>query len=601
MSSNNDSNAKLLQLRGEMAKRGIDVYIVPTSDFHSSEYVGAYFKARDFLTGFTGSAGTAVVTQTEAGVWADGRYFIQAEAQLFGSGFSLYKMGEEGVPTVEEFVREALPDGGCLGFDGRVVDCRQAEKLAKIAEKKQATLAVEEDLVDLIWQDRPALSAAPVWILSEEYSGESAASKLARIREKMKEKGATHHFISSLYDIAWILNLRGDDIEHVPVFLSFLLIEEEGATLFLQPEALTEEVAGYLKECCVSNKWYSQVYDAAGELPRDARLLMDCAIVNYRFASGLPETVTVIDEENPSELLKCIKNETELNNTRMAHIRDGVAVTKFMYWLKTNVGQIPIDEYTAGEKMDSLRAAQPHFLDLSFSNICAYGPNAAMMHYAAEKETAAELKPEGMLLLDSGGHYLEGTTDITRTFILGPISEKMRHHFTTVVRCNMALANVKFLYGCSGLSMDVVCRSPLWELGIDYKCGTGHGVGHILNVHEGPNGFRYKLVPERKDCAVFEAGMITTDEPGVYLEGEYGIRIENELICVRAQKNEYGQFMAFENITCCPIDLDGIDPDELSRREKQQLNDYHRMVYEKISPFLNDEERRWLATYTREI
>ncbi len=601
MSSNNDSKAKLLQLRGEMAKRGIDVYIVPTSDFHSSEYVGAYFKTRDFLTGFTGSAGTAVVTQTEAGVWADGRYFIQAEAQLFGSGFSLYKMGEEGVPTVEEFVRKALPQGGCLGFDGRVVDCRQAKKLAKIAEKKQATLAVEEDLVDLIWQDRPALSAAPVWILSEEYSGESAASKLARIREKMKEKGATHHFISSLYDIAWILNLRGDDIEHVPVFLSFLLIEEEGATLFLQPEALTEEVAGYLKECCVSNKWYSQVYDAAGELPRDARLLMDCAIVNYRFASGLPETVTVIDEENPSELLKCIKNETELNNTRMAHIRDGVAVTKFMYWLKTNVGQIPMDEYTAGEKMDSLRAAQPHFLDLSFSNICAYGPNAAMMHYAAEKETAAELKPEGMLLLDSGGHYLEGTTDITRTFILGPISEKMRHHFTTVVRCNMALANVKFLYGCSGLSMDVVCRGPLWELGIDYKCGTGHGVGHILNVHEGPNGFRYKLVPERKDCAVFEAGMITTDEPGVYLEGEYGIRIENELICVRAQKNEYGQFMAFENITCCPIDLDGIDPAELSRREKQQLNDYHRMVYEKISPFLNDEERRWLATYTREI
>ncbi len=417
----------------------------------------------------------------------------------------------------------------------------------------------------------------------------------------MKEEGATHHFVSSLYDIAWMLNMRGDDIANVPVFLSFLLMDEKNATLFIQPEAVTDEVRGYLADCGVEVQPYEAVYEAAETLPDTASLLMDCKIVNHRFASALPEGVVIIDAQNPSELMKCIKNETELKNTRLAHLKDGVAMTKFMYWLKTNVGKIPMDEYTIGQYIDNLRAKQEHFLDLSFDDICAYGPNAAMMHYSADEATAAKVLPEGMLLLDSGGHYLEGTTDITRTFILGEITPKMRLHFTTVVRCNMALANVKFLYGCSGLSMDVVCRGPLWEMGIDYKCGTGHGVGHILNVHEGPNGFRYKIVPERNDSAQFEAGMITTDEPGVYLENEYGIRIENELICVKGEKNEYGQFMEFENITYCPIDLDGIDPEELSRREKKQLNDYHKMVYEKVSPFLTDEEREWLKIYTREI
>ncbi len=594
-------NEQLKNLRLEMKQRNIDVYVIPTSDFHTSEYVGDYFKARAFMTGFSGSAGTAVVTQEKAGLWTDGRYFIQAAAQLADSGFELYKMGEEGVPEVTEFVEAELPEGGILGFDGRVIHCRLAEKFEKAAYAKKASLYETEDLVDLVWEERPAMACAPTWVLTEEYSGESTVSKLARIREKMKEEGATHHFVSSLYDIAWMLNMRGDDIANVPVFLSFLLMDEINATLFIQSEAVTDEVRGYLADCGVEVQPYEAVYEAAETLPDTASLLMDCKIVNHRFASALPEGVVIIDAQNPSELMKCIKNETELKNTRLAHLKDGVAMTKFMYWLKTNVGKIPMDEYTIGQYIDNLRAKQEHFLDLSFDDICAYGPNAAMMHYSADEATAAKVLPEGMLLLDSGGHYLEGTTDITRTFILGEITPKMRLHFTTVVRCNMALANVKFLYGCSGLSMDVVCRGPLWEMGIDYKCGTGHGVGHILNVHEGPNGFRYKIVPERNDSAQFEAGMITTDEPGVYLENEYGIRIENELICVKGEKNEYGQFMEFENITYCPIDLDGIDPEELSRREKKQLNDYHKMVYEKVSPFLTDEEREWLKIYTREI
>lgn len=596
-----EQQQRLAALRSEMKKRNIDIYLIPTSDFHNSEYVGDYFKVRQYICGFTGSAGTAVVTADQAGLWTDGRYFIQAAAELAGSGFDLYRMGVEGVPTIEEFLERELPDHGVLGFDGRCVSAALGEKLAKIAEEKQGSLSVTEDLAGQIWEDRPAMACSRLWILKEEYSGETAVSKLSRIREKMEAAGADWHLVSSLYDIAWILNLRADDIKNVPVFLSFLLIGKDEAQLFVQDAAVDEEVRGYLENCGVKILPYNGVYEAAGRLQPGTSLLIDKKQVSCRIVSELCQGVTVIDKENPSELMKAVKNETELRNTRLAHLKDGVAMTKFMYWLKTNVGKIPMDEYMVGKKADSFRAAQEHFLDLSFENICAYGPNAAMMHYSAEQETAAEIHPEGMLLLDSGGHYLEGTTDITRTFILGPITPQMRLHYTTVVRCNMALANLKFLYGCGGLSMDVVCREPLWELGLDYRCGTGHGVGHILNVHEGPNGFRYKIVPERKDSGVFEPGMITTDEPGVYLEGEYGIRVENELVCVKDEKNEYGQFLRFENITYCPIDLDGIDPEEMSQKERKQLNDYHKMVYEKVAPFLTEEERVWLKEYTREI
>ncbi len=594
-------NQRLNALRAEMKKRGIDIYVIPTSDFHNSEYVGDYFKEREYLCGFTGSAGTAVVTAGLAGLWTDGRYFIQAAAELAGSGFELYRMGMEGVPTVAEFVEAELPEGGVIGFDGRVISANQAGEFQKIAGEKHGSLAVTEDLVGEIWADRPAMSCTPLWILTEEYSGESTESKLAGIRKKMREEGADCHVVSCLYDIAWILNLRADDIANCPVFLSFLVIGPDDCTLFVQPEAVNIEVGAYLAGCGVGIADYDGIYDAMAALPAGTVLMLDGNEVNYRLTASLPESVTVLDRTNPSYPMKAVKNETELANTRIAHLKDGVAMTKFMYWLKTNVGKIPMNEYMAGKYADELRAQQEHFLDLSFENICAYGPNAAMMHYGASEGDCAEIRPEGFLLLDSGGHYLEGSTDITRTFVLGPISEKMRLHFTTVVRCMLALANVRFLYGCAGTSMDVVCREPLWEMGIDYRCGTGHGIGHILNVHEGPNGFRYKIVPERNDSGVLEAGMITSDEPGVYLEGEYGIRIENELLCVKDEKNEYGQFMRFETITFCPIDLDGIDPALMSEKERRQLNDYHRMVREKVSPYLTGEEREWLTEYTREI
>ncbi len=591
---------RLEALRSEMKKRGITVYVVPTSDFHQSEYVGEYFKARKYMTGFTGSAGTAVITMKEAGLWTDGRYFIQAAAQLEGSGVTLFRMGEEGVPKVEEYVEEQLEKGGCIGFDGRVMDAKAGKKYAEIAEKKEGSLYVTEDLVDIIWTERPSLPAHKVWILEQEYAGMSTEEKLSQVREQMKQEGADVHILASLYDIAWLLNLRGDDIDHVPVFLSFVAVEEKKTTLFINQEILEDKVKKYLKDNQIQVEDYEKIYAYAENL-KDHKVLMSLEEINYRIAENVQKHSQIVDAPNPSLLLKSIKNETELENTRIAHLKDAVAVTKFMYWLKTNIGKKEITEISASDYLENLRKEQEHFLDVSFDTICAYGANAAMMHYSASEESNAVLKPEGFLLVDSGGHYLEGTTDITRTFALGELSHEQKKHFTAVCRSNLNLANAKFLYGCSGINLDILARGPLWDMGIDYRCGTGHGVGHILNVHEGPNGFRWKIVQERNDSGKLEAGMITTDEPGVYLEGAYGIRLENELICVKDEKNEYGQFMKFENITYVPMDLDAILPEEMTFREKQELNEYHQMVYEKISPYLNEEERIWLKEYTRAI
>lgn len=592
---------RLKALREEMKKRNIDIYVVPTSDFHESEYVGEHFKARKFITGFTGSAGTAVITLTEAGLWTDGRYFVQAENQLKGSTVTLYRMGEEGVPKVDEFIGEKLPEGGCLGFDGRVVNGTWGRKLEKIASGKQASLQVSEDLIDLIWSDRPALSKKPLFLLEEKYTGKSTKEKMADLRKAMKDEGANVHILTSLYDIAWLLNIRGGDIESVPVVLSYLVLTEEECLWFLQEEIVTPEIRSYLEENKITTKPYDAVYEYVPQLPAASVVLMDGGAVNYRISSSLDKNIKVVDKPNPTELMKAIKNKTEVDNTRMAHVKDGVAFTKFMYWLKTNIGKIPMTEISASDYLEARRREQDNFIELSFETICAYGANAAMMHYAATPETDTELKPEGFLLVDSGGHYFEGTTDITRTMALGPITDEMRLHFTAVCRSNLNLANAKFLYGCTGLNLDILSRGPLWEMGIDYKCGTGHGVGYVLNVHEGPNGFRWRVVPERHDNGTLEEGMITTDEPGVYLEGKYGIRTENELVCHKAEKNEYGQFMCFENITYAPIDLDAIDSELMTGREKKLLNDYHKMVYETLSPYMTEEENEWLKHYTRAI
>lgn len=588
-------------LRAEMKKRNIDMYIVPTSDFHESEYVGDYFKARKYITGFTGSAGTAVITKDATGLWTDGRYFIQAEQQLAESPVTLYRMGEEGVPTVKEYVEKNLKEGGCLGFDGRVMNAKDGEDYEKTVTARQGTVYADEDLVGLIWEGRPELPKNPVFVLEEQYAGESTESKIKRLREKMAEKKAGIHILTSLYDIAWLFNIRGGDISHVPVVLSFAVITEKECIWFINEETLGQNLRQYCKENQIAIRPYGEIYRYAEEVPEGEAVLLDKNIVNYRIFHNLNPKVNVVHAENPTELMKAIKNETELSNIRNAHIKDGVAFTKFMYWLKTNIGKMEITEISASDYLEERRKEQELFVDVSFDTISAYGANAAMMHYTATPESNAVLQPEGFLLVDSGGHYLDGSTDITRTMALGPLTEEEKFHFTTVCRSNLNLAAAKFLHGCRGLNLDILSRGPLWNLGLDYKCGTGHGIGYLLNVHEGPNGFRWKIVPERGDSCVLEEGMVTTDEPGVYLEGKYGIRTENELICKKAEKNEYGQFMEFETITYAPIDLDAILPEEMTATERNLLNSYHRMVYEKISPFLEKEEQEWLKTYTREI
>lgn len=590
---------RITALRAIMKREGIDYYYIPTADFHESEYVVEYFKARKFITGFTGSAGVAVIGQEEAWLWTDGRYFIQAAAQIEGSGFGLMKMGQEGVPTVMQYLGEKLQEGQCIGFDARVVNTNDAKEFAKIAAKKHGSLKTDKDLLDEVWTDRPALVHQPADVLKDEFNGEATASKLARVREQMEKEDAQYHIISTLDDIAWILNVRGNDIPHVPVVLSFLVIGKEDAMWFVEENALSDAVKEMAAECGITIRPYEDVYAYAATIPENSTVLLDKRKVNYRITNALSETVHIVSKANPSQLMKAIKNEIELENTRKAHLLDGIAVTKFMYWLKKNVGKIPMDEVSVSDYLQSLREQMEGYRDISFDTIAGYNANAAMMHYKAEPDTAAKLEPQGMLLVDSGGHYDTGTTDITRTFVLGPISDIQKKHFTMVVKSNLNLANVKFLYGCNGISLDVICREPIWKENLDYQCGTGHGVGYLLNVHEGPNSFRWQYRPGFDNP--FEAGMITTDEPGIYLQDQYGIRTENELICVKGEKNQYGQFMGFENITYVPIDLDGIDKQYLNAEDVKQLNDYHKMVYEKISPYMTPEENEWLKEYTREI
>lgn len=592
---------RLKALRAEMSKRGISVYVVPTADFHESEYVGEHFKARKFITGFTGSAGTAVITMNEAGLWTDGRYFVQAAAQLEGTTVKLFKMGEEGVPTVDEYIADTLPHGGCLGFDGRVINGAWGRRLEQIASDKAATMHVDEDLIDLIWEDRPPLSKAPVMIFDNKYTGEDISDKIAKVRAQMKEKGATLHLMTSLYDISWLLNIRGGDISYVPVVLSYLALSEDECIWFLQEEIVTDELRVYLTKNGIITRPYDDFYEYVKQIGAGQTVLMNTSVVNYRICSNIPQGVKIIDAEDPTVVMKAIKNDTQLENLRNAHLKDAVAMCKFMYWLKTNVGKIPMTEISVSDYLADLRAQQDGFLDLSFATICGYADHGAIVHYSATPESDKELKPQGLLLVDSGGHYLEGTTDITRTFALGPVTDEMKDMFTRVCRSNMCLANARFKEGCCGLNFDILAREPFWEIGMDYNHGTGHGVGYVLNVHEGPNSFHWKQYPGRTAERVIEAGMVTTDEPGIYLEGKFGIRTENELICRKGEKNEYGQFMYFENLTYVPIDLDAIDPAQMSEREKRYLNEYHANVYEKVSPYLTEDEAKWLKKYTRAI
>lgn len=592
---------RIEKIRDLMKEKNIYAYIVPSSDYHQSEYVGDYFKAREFMSGFTGSAGTLIVSMDEVGLWTDGRYFIQAEQELKHSGIKLFKMGEEGVPTIEEYLLEKLPKNSTLGFDGRVMSVKEGQNLANKLVFKGINIEYKYDLVNDIWQDRCSLPTEKAFLLDIEYSGESFSHKLSRIRQAMKEKKATTHILASLDDIAWLFNIRGRDVKSNPVVLSYAVICTNSVYLFIDKNKIDEDIKHELSKENVQIKGYDEVYEFIKNIGENEVVLIDTSKVNYAIYNNIPSNVQKIEERNPSILFKSIKNEIELKNIRNSHIKDGVAFTKFMYWLKNNIGKIDITEISATQKLEDLRREQDKFIEPSFSTIAAYKDHAAMMHYSATEESNYKLEPRDLFLVDSGGQYFDGTTDITRTIALGPIHEKIRRDFTNVVRGMIRLSKAKFLYGCRGYNLDILARGPLWEEGIDYKCGTGHGIGFVLNVHEGPNGFRWKVREGIDDTCILEEGMVTTNEPGVYVENSHGIRIENEIVVRKAEKNEYGQFMDFEVITFAPIDLDAIDESLLLKDERIYLNNYHKQVYDKISPYLNEEEKQWLKIYTREI
>lgn len=589
---------KLEALRALMKERNMDVYMIPTSDFHETEYVGDYFKARKYMSGFSGSAATLVVCQEDAALWTDGRYFIQAAKQLRDTTITLMRQGEEGVPSIVSYIYDHISDHGTFGFDGRVMNTKLVEAIMHRLAQKQVQVSYKEDLVDMIWKDRPSLPQGKAFFLSDTYSGCSLKTKIEQLQEIMKKQHATHHIITSLDDIAWILNMRGCDIACFPVALSYLIITLDTHHLFIDQNKLDDELKELFKKNHIQLHDYNELYEFVKTIAQGSCIMLDTATVNYAITQNLPSGLSILDQKNPSQRMKAIKNQVELENNRIAHIHDGVAMTKFMYWLKKNVGKIAMSEMSASDYLHSLRAAQAHFIELSFDTIAAYKEHAAMMHYSATKESDVALQAEGMLLVDSGGQYLEGTTDITRTFVLGPITEEMRMHFTTVLKGHIALAKTSFLYGCRGTNLDILARGPLWNMGLDYKCGTGHGVGHLLNVHEGPNGFRWKIVSERNDSCILEEGMTQSIEPGVYVEGSHGIRHENECVVRKGEKNEYGQFMHLETITFVPFDRDGIDATLLTSDEKQWLNDYHADVYATIAPYLDEAEKEWLKEVT---
>jgi len=577
---------RLLKLREQMKGKGIDIYIVPTADFHQTEYVGEYFKARKYMTNFSGSAGTAVITADEAKLWVDGRYFIQAAEQIAGTTVEMMKMAEPGVPTIEEYLKTTLKEGGVLGFDGRVVAMGDGLGYEKIVSDKNGKIIYDYDLIDAVWEDRPALSEEPAWILEQKYAGETTESKLTRIRESMKNSGATVHVLTSLDDICWILNMRGNDIEFFPIVLSYAIITMDEMHLYINEAKLSAEMKGCFAKDNVVLHPYNDVYEDVKKIAEGESVLVDPARLNYALYRNIPDGVKKVEERNPEVLFKAIKNPVEIENIRQAQIKDSVAHVKFMKWVKENVGKMKITEMSAAEKLDELRVEMGNFIRPSFEPISAYGEHCALMHYTSSPETDVELKEGSVFLTDTGAGFYEGSTDITRTYALGEIPDLMKEHFTLTLMGNLGLANARFLHGCTGMNLDLMARKPMWDRGLDFKCGTGHGMGYLLSIHESPAGFRWRY--RAGETAVLEEGMVLTNEPGIYIEGSHGIRLENEILVHKGEVNEYGQFMYFETITYIPMDLDAVKAEMLPEETKAQLNDYHKTVYEKVSPYLND-------------
>lgn len=582
-------NKKIEECRKLMKEQKVDAYIVNTADYHQSEYISDFFKSREFLSGFTGSAGTLVIFQDEACLWVDGRYHIQAEAELKNCDIKIFKLGNTGVPTYIDYLISKLKENSSLGFDEKLM--LASDVLGILAKKKFKIINFTP--LDTLWKKRPKLPNGKIFVLENKYSGKKYDEKIDELRTKLAEQKVDYNIISTLDDIAWLFNIRGNDIKNNPVSLAFAIISQENSTLYIDKSKLVKANIKYFEENSIILKDYFQIFEDLKELK--GTILLDFTKSSYQIYNSIDKKNKIVNSMNPSTYIKSHKNEVEIENTREIHIFDGVVVTKFMYWLKNSYKTELITEISAAQKMDSLRKEIVGFLDTSFNTISAFGKNAAMAHYKATESSNAKIK-DGVFLIDSGGQYLKGTTDITRTFFLGKVPKTIKIHNTLVLKGMLALSRAKFLSGSTGTNLDILARQFLWNENLDYKHGTGHGVGHILNVHEGPHGIRMQYNPQK-----LEEGMIVTNEPGIYIENSHGIRIENELLVKKSFENEHGKFLEFETLTFAPIDLDGIVKSMLTLQEKQQINQYHQEVFDKLSPYLNRKEKKFLKEYTQII
>ncbi|KPN94537.1 aminopeptidase P family protein [Lysinibacillus sp. ZYM-1] len=584
------------KLRQLMKENQMDAYIIPSFDAHQSEYVAEHWKCRQWISGFTGSAGTVVITLEDAGLWTDGRYYIQAEKQLEDSGIRLFRMMDPGVPFYSEWLTDVLKEESIVGFDGNVFSINMVKKMEKDLKAKRIELKMNQDLIGDLWKDRPEIPKGPMFTHEVKYAGKSRVEKLNEVREEMKNKGANYYILTSLDDIAWLLNIRGNDVPNNPIVIANVIVAEHKCYLFIDSCKVPHLVKLELEAEGIELKANHEIQTFLENLSGGDAIILDTNKTNINLYNAINSNTKKIESPNITTNLKAIKNEVEIKNLKWCEIKDGLAMVKFIKWLKSAVDKEEITEITAEERLEDFRRGQEGFVGPSFDTIAGYKEHAAMMHYKANKYNQFTLKNEGLFLIDSGGQYYDGTTDITRTIVLGKLTDEQKRDFTLVLKGFIALSSVKYLYGATGSNLDVLARQPIWQYGMDYKCGTGHGVGFFLNVHEGPQSIR-----NDNNNVILEKSMIITNEPGIYLEGKYGIRIENMMLVVEDEKTEFGQFMKFEAITYCPIDLAGINKEMLTESEMKWLNNYHQEVYTKLVPYLNEEERVWLREETREI
>lgn len=581
-------NQRIDALRALLKREGIDAFIIPSTDPHLSEYVAPYWKSREWISGFTGSAGTAVITSDKAGLWTDSRYFLQAEQQLEGSGIDLYKEMLPETPSILDFLRENLTANSVVGIDGKVFSTTQAIALQEDLAKNDITVKSIADPMNEIWTDRPPMPEAPAFIHEMKYAGKSCPDKLAAIRREMKKSEADVLLVSALDEIAWTLNIRGNDVHCNPVVVSYLIINEQETHFFIQPEKVTEELSAYLEEAGVTIHAYGDTEYFVTRIP-DGSIMLDMGKTNYAVYSALPPSCRVLDERSPIALLKAVRNDREIAGIHAAMQRDGVALVKFLKWLEEAVPAGNETEISVDKKLHEFRAAQPLYMGESFDTIAGYKEHGAIVHYEATPATDVPLKPEGFLLLDSGAQYLDGTTDITRTIALGKLTEEEKTDYTLILKGHIDLAMAVFPEGTRGAQLDVLARMPIWQYHMNFLHGTGHGVGHFLNVHEGPQSIRMNENP-----VTLRPGMVTSNEPGVYKAGSHGIRTENLVLTVKDGEGMFGNYLKFETITLCPICKKGIIKEMLTAEETAWLDNYHQHVYEALSPSLDEGEREWL-------